>query len=79
METYNLSDTQDDVKDIAFEYVWQKIEEDVRSEKERIRIDLEGTAFDSLSEKEKLSINEQIEQMQNALNGELDTSMLHVN
>ena len=59
----------------AFEYVREKIEEDVRSEKERIRIELEGTAFDSLSEKEKLSINEQIEKMQNALNGELDTSV----
>lgn len=127
LETYNLSDTQDDVKGIAFEqflgttfrgelgqfftprtvvdfmteildpqedevicdptcgsggflikafeYVREKIEEDVRSEKERIRIDLEGTDFDNLSEKEKLSINEQIEQMQSALNGELDTSV----
>lgn len=127
LEAYNLSDTQDDVKGIAFEqflgttfrgelgqfftprtvvdfmteildpqegevicdptcgsggflikafeYIREKIEEDVRCEKERIRIDLEGKDFDDLSEKDKLKINEQIEQMQNVLNGELDTSV----
>lgn len=127
LEAYNLSDTQDDVKGIAFEqflgttfrgelgqfftprtvvdfmteildpqegevicdptcgsggflikafeYIREKIEEDVRCEKERIRIDLEGKDFDNLSEKDKLKINEQIEQMQNVLNGELDTSV----
>lgn len=127
LESYNLSDTQDDVKGIAFEqflgttfrgelgqfftprtivdfmveildpqenevicdptcgsggflikafeYVREKIEEDVRSEKERIRADLEGDDFDSLSENEQLVINEQIDQMQVVLNGELDTSV----
>lgn len=127
LETYNLSDTQDDVKGIAFEqflgttfrgelgqyftprtvvdfmteildpqegevicdptcgsggflikafeYVREKIEEDVRSEKERIRVELEGVDFGNLSEDEQLDINEKIERMQVALNGELDTNV----
>lgn len=127
LENYNLSDTQDDVKGIAFEqflgttfrgelgqfftprtivdfmteildpqedevicdptcgsggflikafeYIREKIEEDVRSEKERIRADLEGDNFDNLSEEEQLAINDKIEQMQTALNSELDTSV----
>lgn len=127
LESYNLSDTQDDVKGIAFEqflgttfrgelgqyftprtvvdfmteildpqegevicdptcgsggflikafeYVREKIEEDVRSEKERIRTELEGDNFEKLSEDEQLVINEKIEQMQIALNDELDTSV----
>lgn len=126
LETYNLSDTQDDIKGIAFEeflgttfrgelgqfftprsvvdfmteildpqenevicdptcgsggflikafeYVRDKIEEDVRAEKERIRAVLEGDNFDSLSEGEQLAINEQIKQMQAALNSEFDTN-----
>lgn len=59
----------------AFEYVREKIEEDVRSEKERIRADLEGDNFDSLSEDKQLSLNEKIEQMQASLNRELDVSV----
>lgn len=59
----------------AFEYIREQVEEDIRTEKERLRIELEGTNFDDLSEKEQLSINGQIEQMQNALNRELDTSV----
>ncbi len=127
LENYNLSDTQDDVKGIAFEqflgttfrgelgqfftprtvvdfmteildpqedevicdptcgsggflikafeYVREKIEEDVRSEKERIRTDLEGDNFENLSEEEQLIINDKIEQMQTSLNSELDTGI----
>ncbi len=59
----------------AFEYVREKIEEDVRSDKERIRANLEGDNFDSLSEGEQLAVNEKIEQMQIALNSELDTGV----
>lgn len=124
LENYNLSDTQDDVKGIAFEeflgttfrgelgqfftprtivdfmteildpqegevicdptcgsggflikafeYVREKIEENIRSEKERIRNLLEEDNFDNLSEDERLVINENIEQMQTVLNRELD-------
>lgn len=127
LESYNLSDTQDDVKGIAFEqflgttfrgelgqfftprtivdfmteildpqenevicdptcgsggfliktfeYVREKIEEDIRYEKERIRANLEGNKFDLLSENEQFSIYERIEQMQTVLNRELDTNI----
>lgn len=127
LENYNLSDTQDDVKGIAFEqflgttfrgelgqfftprtivdfmteildpqegevicdptcgsggflikafeYVREKIEADVREQKERLRVSLEGDNFDNLPEKEQIKINEQIDEMQAALNSELDTSI----
>lgn len=127
LENYNLSDTQDDVKGIAFEqflgttfrgelgqfftprtivdfmteildpqegevvcdptcgsggflikafeYVREKIEADVRKEKEKLRASLEGDHFDSLDEDEQIKINEQIDEMQTALNTELDTSI----
>lgn len=125
LETYNLSDTQDDVKGIAFEqflgttfrgelgqfftprtivdfmthvldpkegeiicdptcgsggflikafeYIREQIEEDIKAEKSRLRAEIEGDHYDDLSEKEQLVINERIEQMQAALNKELDT------
>ena len=127
LENYNLSDTQDDVKGIAFEqflgttfrgelgqfftprtivdfmteildpqegevvcdptcgsggflikafeYVREKIEADVREQKEKLRASLEGDHFDSLSENEQIKISEQIDEMQAALNTELDTSV----
>lgn len=127
LENYNLSDTQDDVKGIAFEqflgttfrgelgqfftprtivdfmteildpqegevicdptcgsggflikafeYVREKIEADVREQKEKLRASLEGEHFDSLSESEQIKISEQIDEMQAALNTELDTSV----
>ncbi len=127
LENYNLSDTQDDVKGIAFEqflgttfrgelgqfftprtivdfmteildpqegevicdptcgsggflikafeYVREKIEADVRKQKDKLRASLEGDHFDELSEDEQIKINEQIEEMQAALNTELDTSV----
>ena len=128
LEAYNLSDTQDDVKGIAFEqflgttfrgelgqfftprtvvdfmteildpqenevicdptcgsggflikafeYIRDKIEEDVRLEKERIRSAVEGEDYDTVSEDEQLERNEKIEDMQNALNSELDTQVV---
>ena len=121
LENYNLSDTQDDVKGIAFEqflgttfrgelgqyftpmteildpqegevicdptcgsggflikafeYVREKIEADVRSQKEKLRASLEGDDFDSKLEKEQIEISDKIDEMQTALNTELDTSI----
>lgn len=127
LENYNLSDTQDDVKGIAFEqflgttfrgelgqfftprtivdfmteildpqegevicdptcgsggflikafeYVREKIESDVRKQKEKLRASLEGSDFESKSEKEQVEISKQIDEMQTALNTELDTSV----
>ena len=126
LENYNLSDTQDDVKGIAFEqflgttfrgelgqfftprtivdfmteildpqegeiicdptcgsggflikafeYVREKIEADVRSQKEKLRASLEGDDFNSKPEKEQIEISDKIDEMQTALNTELDTS-----
>lgn len=59
----------------AFEYVREKIETDVREQKEKLRALLEGDNFDSLPENEQIRISEQIERMQAALNTELDTSV----
>lgn len=59
----------------AFEYVREKIETDVREQKEKLRALLEGDNFDSLPENEQIRISAQIERMQAALNTELDTSV----
>jgi len=127
LETYNLSDTQDDVKGIAFEqflgttfrgelgqfftprtivdfmteildpqegevicdptcgsggflikafeYIREKIETDIRQQKAKFRNELEGKDYEDKSEKEQIKINHKIEEMQNALNTELDTSV----
>lgn len=126
LETYNLSDTQDDIKGIAFEeflgttfrgelgqfftprtivdfmthildpmegeticdptcgsggflikafeYIREKIEKEIRSVKEELRGFIEGDDYEHKSEEEQLEINERIERMQNALNGELNVS-----
>ena len=127
LENYNLSDTQDDIKGIAFEhflgttfrgelgqfftprtivdfmteildpqegevicdptcgsggflikafeYVREKIESDVREQKNKLRSEIEGNDFDSKSEQEQIKISEQIDEMQMALNTELDTKV----
>lgn len=127
LQTYNLSDTQDDVKGIAFEqflgttfrgelgqfftprtivdfmthvldlkegeticdptcgsggflikafeYVREQIEEDVKDAKVKLRAELEGDNYDTLSEKEQLAINARIEAVQAKLNKELDTQV----
>ena len=58
----------------AFEYVRDKIEFDVRQHKELLRAELEGDNFDSKHESEQINILQKINDMQNALNTELDTS-----
>jgi len=127
LESYNLSDTQDDVKGIAFEqflgttfrgelgqyftprtivdfmtnildpnegetvcdptcgsggflikafeYMREKIEDDVKEAKAKLRADIEGDNYEDLSEKKQLEINERIEKMQATLNKELDTKI----
>ncbi|MBR5424358.1 MAG: N-6 DNA methylase [Clostridia bacterium] len=59
----------------AFEYIREQIEEDIKAEKSMLRAEIEGDHYDELSEKEQLLINERIEQMQAALNRELDTQV----
>lgn len=128
LESYNLSDTQDDVKGIAFEqflgttfrgelgqyftprtivdfmtsildpnegetvcdptcgsggflikafeYIREKIEDDVKEAKAKLRADIEGDNYEDLSEKKQLEINERIEKMQTVLNKELDTQIV---
>ena len=128
LESYNLSDTQDDVKGIAFEqflgttfrgelgqyftprtivdfmtnildpnegetvcdptcgsggflikafeYIREKIEDDVKEAKAKLRTDIEGDNYEDLSEKKQLEINERIEKMQSILNKELDTQVV---
>lgn len=128
LETYNLSDTQDDVKGIAFEqflgttfrgelgqyftprtivdfmtnildpnegetvcdptcgsggflikafeYMREKIEDDVKEAKAKLRSEIEGDNYEDLSEKKQLEINERVEKMQAVLNKELDTQVV---
>ncbi len=59
----------------AFEYVRDKIESDIREKKEEWRNFLEGDDFDKKSESEQVKITQTIDEMQNALNTELDTSI----
>lgn len=58
----------------AFEYVRDKIEFDVRQHKELLRAELEGDNFDSKHESEQINILQKIDDMQNVLNTELNTS-----
>lgn len=127
LETFNLSDTQDDVKGIAFEeflgttfrgelgqfftprtivdfmteildpqegevicdptcgsggflikafeYVREKIEADIRSKKDSLRLSIEGNDYDALPEYKQVKISHSIDKMQAALNTELDTGI----
>lgn len=59
----------------AFEYVREKIERDIKEQKDKLREDLEGADFNSKSEQEQAEISEKIDDMQSALNTELDTSI----
>ncbi len=61
----------------AFEYVREKIEINIRNEKDRLRKNLESDDYESKSDKEKTAINEQIEQIQAKLNKELDTQEIN--
>lgn len=58
----------------AFEYLHEKIENDIKKQKEILRKQLEGKDFESKSEEEQTAITKEISKMQNALNGELDTA-----
>ena len=119
LETFNLSDTQDDVKGTtfrgelgqfftprtivdfmteildpqegevicdptcgsggflikAFEYVREKIEADIRSKKDSLRLSIEGNDYDALPEDKQVKISHSIDKMQAALNTELDTGI----
>ena len=127
LETFNLSDTQDDVKGIAFEeflgttfrgelgqfftprtivdfmteildpqegevicdptcgsggflikafeYVREKIEADIRSKKDSLRLSIEGNDYDALPEDKQVKVSHSIDKMQAALNTELDTGI----
>ena len=59
----------------AFEYVREKIETDIREQKEKLRVEIEGSDYESKSEKEQIAINEAVDEMQSKLNTELDTSV----
>ena len=59
----------------AFEYMREKIEEEVKKAKAELRSVIEGDNYDSLSEEKQIVINERIEAMQSTLNKELDTQV----
>ncbi|MEG1502427.1 MAG: N-6 DNA methylase, partial [Synergistaceae bacterium] len=59
----------------AFEYIREKIEVDIRKHKDELRTAMEGIDFNSKSEKEQIEISQAIDDMQFALNTELDTSV----
>lgn len=59
----------------AFEYVREKIESDIRLHKDTLRAEMEGDDFDSKPETEQAKIIQEIDNMQTALNSELDTSV----
>lgn len=57
----------------AFEYVREKIENDIQKVKERIKTELFNETYEALSEKQKSVIDEQVNAYFAALNKELDT------
>jgi len=61
----------------AFEYIREKIEDEVKEAKAKLRSDIEGDYYEDLSEKKQLEINERIEKMQAVLNKELDTQVVN--
>lgn len=60
----------------AFEYVREKIETDIRKHKDILRAEMEGSDYDSKSEDKQIEISQSIDEMQTALNTELDTSIV---
>lgn len=60
----------------AFEYVREKIETDIRKHKDKLRSEMEGADYDSKSEDKQIEISQSIDEMQTALNTELDTSIV---
>lgn len=59
----------------AFEYVREKIEADIRSKKDSLRLSIEGNDYDALPEDKQVKISHSIDKMQAALNTELDTGI----
>lgn len=57
----------------AFEYIREKIEEDIKNVKMELRTEIEGDNYEDLSDNEQLAINKKIEVMQKKLNKELDS------
>lgn len=57
----------------AFEYVKEKIENDIKDKKEELRRQIEGVEYENLSEKEQIEINTKVEKMQKILNKELSS------
>lgn len=58
----------------AFEYVREKIENDIQKVKEQIKSDLFNEEYDKANDKRKQEIEEQVEQYFSILNKELDTA-----
>ena len=61
----------------AFEYVREKIENDIQKAKEQIKAQLYDENYDSLSDKQKSEIDERVNEYFTILNQELDT--IHTN
>ena len=61
----------------AFEYVREKIENDIQKAKEQIKAQLYDENYDSLSDKQKAEIDERVDEYFTILNQELDT--IHTN
>ncbi len=61
----------------AFEYVREKIENDIQKVKERIKAELFDEHYETLTEKQKSVIDEQVNSYFAALNTELDTGNLN--
>ena len=61
----------------AFEYVREKIENDIQKAKEQIKAQLYDENYDSLSDKKKAEIDERVDEYFTILNQELDT--IHTN
>ncbi len=57
----------------AFEYVREKIENDIQKAKEQIKTQLFDAKYDSLSDKKKAEIDERVDEYFTILNQELDT------
>ena len=57
----------------AFEYVREKIENDIQKAKEQIKTQLFDEKYDSLSDKKKAEIDERVDEYFTILNQELDT------
>ena len=58
----------------AFEYVREKIEQDIKAQKDKFKQQIYPENYDNLSEKQREEIDQQVSKIFAALNNELDTS-----